>query len=53
MMNIFKRLFSKEKDGVTITVKKVKLEEGECICTMNSKGRSVSGWCREHHTDWL
>lgn len=28
-------------------------DKGLCLCEQNAKGHIVSGWCREHKTDWL
>ncbi|MFT6125878.1 MAG: hypothetical protein ACJAVA_000320 [Flavobacteriaceae bacterium] len=27
--------------------------DSACICEQNARGQVASGWCREHHTDWM
>lgn len=52
---IIKKFFKKK---VMSTKKKSEVTNSNCLCDVNNEkiksGKiGVSGWCHEHHTDWL
>ena len=43
-------------DIVLSEVKKLPIHivvDSACLCVRNGRGEQISGWCREHHTDWM
>ena len=50
-MNWIKRLFTKKETTKQCDIHVV--VDSACLCVRNGRGEQISGWCREHHTDWM